>query len=125
MMVLVDSSVWVDHFRNGNSHLQALLSSGQVLCHPYVILELACGTPPHRREVLEHLGNLPCATVATHTELLTFIQAHKIYGRGCGMVDVALLAGTILSPAVRLWTADKRLHALAAEFNCAFPAPLY
>ena len=120
MSILVDTSVWVDHFKYGNDLLATLLRSGLVVCHPYVILELACGTPPDRSEVLKRLGDLGTVPVATNDELLTFIHGHKIYGQGCGMVDTALLAATLMKPGTSLWTLDKRLLSLAEEFNCAY-----
>jgi len=120
MMVLVDSSIWVDHLKFGNSHLVELLHAGRVACHPYIILELACGTPPDRQEILEYLGDLHSIPPATHSELLHFINSHQLFGRGCGMVDIALLAATLITPATRLWTADRRLNALAREFGCVY-----
>lgn len=120
MSILVDTSVWVDHFKYGNDLLAKLLRSGLVVCHPYIVLELACGTPPDRSEILQRLGDLNAVPVATSDELLTFIQRHKIYGRGCSMVDMALLAATLMKPGTSLWTLDKRLLSLAEEFNCAY-----
>ncbi len=123
MSVLVDSSIWVDHFRYGNEHLVTLLHAGLVACHPFVILELACGTPPDRQEILDYLSDLQTIPVLTHDELLHFIHSHKIFGRGCGMVDVALLAAVMVAPGTRLWTADKRLHTVAERLGCAYLPP--
>ena len=120
MQVLVDTAVWVDHFRHGNNHLVRLLLTGLVVCHPYVILELACGTPPDRREILTYLGDLQKIPLVTDEELLAFIQSNKVYGRGCGMVDIALLAAAKIQSQTRLWTLDMRLNALAQEFGCAY-----
>lgn len=121
MSVLVDTSVWVDHFRNGNGVLSALLELDAVLVHPYVLAELACGTPPApRRRTLADLGRLRQSARASHDELLEFIDREKLYGLGCGMVDIALLAATLITPGARLWTLDKRLAALADRFDVAY-----
>jgi predicted nucleic acid-binding protein len=120
MQVLVDTAVWVDHFRHGNDHLARLLQAGLVVCHVYVVIELACGTPPDRREILERLDDLPRTPLVTYEELLGFIQSGKVYGRGCGMVDIALLAATKMQPQTLLWTLDKRLDNLAQEHGCAY-----
>lgn len=125
MSVLVDTSVWVDHFRNGNPALVHLLTRDAVLMHPYVLGELACGTPPApRQRTLADLARLRAATQARHAELLDFIEREALYGLGCGMVDVSLLAATLLTPQAQLWTLDKRLHALAQRLGAAYvPAP--
>lgn len=116
-MVLVDSSVWVSHFRTGNDRLVSLLETGTVVCHPYVLLEIACGTPPNRNERIELLQLLEQLPVATEEELLGFINRNRLHGRGCGMVDLALLASVKMSPGVVLWTLDKRLDTIANEFG--------
>lgn len=122
MQVLVDRGVWVDHFLHGNDHLVRLLLTGLVVCHPYVILELACGMPPNRREILELLADLQRVPLVTYEEMLTFIQRDKVFGRGCGMVDIALLAAAKMHSQTHLWTMDKRLNDLAQEFGCAYSA---
>ena len=119
-MVLVDSSVWVSHFRDRNDRLASLLETGLVVCHPYVTLEIACGTPPQRKERVELLQLLEQLPVATEEELLGFIDANRLHGRGCGMVDIALLASVKISPGVVLWTLDKRLDKIASEFGISF-----
>lgn len=91
-MILVDTSVWIDHLRAGDEGLIALLSGNQVLTHPFVIGELACGNLANRREVLRLLGDLPKAPVATHAEVLFFIEQHALMGRGIGYVDAHLIA---------------------------------
>jgi predicted nucleic acid-binding protein len=111
-VILVDTSVWIDHLRRGNARLAAMLDAGQVVSHPFVIGELACGTVRQRPVVLALLGRLPVSTVATHTEALAFIEGRRLMGRGLGYVDVHLLAAAALDD-VRLWTVDKRLHAAA------------
>ena len=117
MNVLVDSSVWVEHFRNGHPDLPALVAQDKVLTHPFVLAEIACGTPPSRRRTLADLSLLRQVRQATQSELLDFIEREKLHGLGCGMVDVHLLASTLLTPNARLWTLDKRLAALTMRFR--------
>ena len=111
-MILVDTSVWIDHFRHGNSELAALLEQGDVLTHPFVIGELACGGLKNRREILTLLASLRSAVVATDAEALLFIDTRRLVGKGIGYIDVHLLASAALSD-VRLWTLDKKLAPLA------------
>lgn len=120
MAVLVDTSVWVEHFRVGNAELSSLLKMDEVLVHPFVIAELACGTPPKREQTLKDLSLLRHATQANVSEVLDFIENQKLYGRGCGYVDMTLLASVLLTPASQLWTYDKRLNQLADEFSVTF-----
>ena len=125
MSVLVDTSVWVDHFRYGQPALMQLLALDAVLIHPYVVAELACGTPPApRRRTLDDLARLRPAVQASQHELLDFIEREQLYGMGCGMVDLALLASTLLSPRTQLWTLDKRLATLASRFGVTYLAGL-
>lgn len=120
MSVLVDTSVWVDHFRHGNDALAALLSLDQALTHPMVVLELACGAPPApRQRTLRDIGLLQASSQATPSEVMAFIEQEKLYGLGCGLVDLSLLASTLITPATRLWTLDRRLHDLAVRFDVA------
>lgn len=119
MNVLVDTSVWVGHFKQRNEDLVALLTAGRMVCHPYVVLEVACGTPPHRHPVIGLLRQLASTPVASTDELLHFIGHRALHGRGCGLVDIGLLASTLLHPRTALWTLDKRLHALATELGVA------
>ncbi len=116
MTVLVDTSVWVDHLRGGNQQLVDLLENGQVLCHPDVIGELACGNLHNRAEILELLNALPQATTVTFSEALTFLEVHHLYGRGLGWIDTQLLASARLS-GCPLWTLDRRLAKAAAELE--------
>jgi predicted nucleic acid-binding protein len=118
-MILVDTSVWVDHLRDGDAALAALLERREVLAHPWVTGELALGRLRRRGEILRLLGQLPRATVATAEELSTFIEDHALYGRGIGYVDAQLLAATRLTPEARLWTRDRRLHAAAEHVGAA------
>ena len=125
MSVLVDTSVWVDHFRYGQPALMQLLALDAVFIHPYVVAELACGTPPApRRRTLDDLARLRPAVQASQHELLDFIEREQLYGMGCGMVDLALLASTLLSPRTQLWTLDKRLATLASRFGVTYLAGL-
>ena len=122
--VLVDTSVWIEHFRHANDRLVGLLARDAVLIHPYVLLELACGTPPApRARTLAMLARLRPARQATHAELLEFIEGESLYGQGCGMIDVALLAAARLTPDARLWTLDRRLAALAERLAVVWPVP--
>lgn len=121
MNVLVDTSIWVDHFGHGQPELGRLLALDAVSIHPWVLAELACGTPPApRRRTLGDLACLRMAVQASQTELLDFIERERLYGLGCGMVDIALLASTLLTPQTRLWTLDQRLSALARRFDVAY-----
>lgn len=120
-MVLVDSSVWVAHFKASNDNLVYLLKNDEVLCHPLILAEIACGTPPNPREqTLKDLSLLQTVSVATMQEVLGFIEANKLYGKGCGYIDIALLASVLISENTRLWTHDKRLQMLTLEYDKAF-----
>jgi hypothetical protein len=116
-VILADTSVWVDHFRSGDADLAAALERGDVLCHPFVVGEVACGNVGNRREILRLLQDLPSAPVATHAEVLRFIEARSLMGRGCGYVDMHLLASAALSAGTRLWTRDRKLSAIAHELQ--------
>ena len=119
-MILVDSSVWVDHLRRPDSGLSEVLESGLVLCHPFVVGELVCGHLRRPAAVLAALEQLASAPIATHGEALDFVRRHTLVGRGIGWVDVHLLASTALAGGARLWTRDKRLAAVAGELNLAY-----
>jgi predicted nucleic acid-binding protein len=116
-VILVDTSVWVQHLRVGEAHLAAALDQGLVLSHPWVIGELALGQLHHRAEVLGLLHRLPQAPVATAGELLELIARHRLQGTGIGYVDAQLLAATLLAPRARLWSLDKRLRAVATRLG--------
>ena len=120
MNVLVDTSVWVAHFKQRNQHLVGLLDAGRVVCHPYVIVEVACGTPPNRQLVLTLLEELEFAPVATVLELLGLIERRALSARGCGCVDISLLASALLDEHTQVWTLDKRLSAMAADLGLAY-----
>jgi predicted nucleic acid-binding protein len=115
-VILVDTSVWIDHFRVGRLPLRKLLYEEEVLTHPFVIGELACGIVRNRSEILQLLRALPEARVAEHEEVLKFVEAKRLFGRGIGWVDVHLLAAVLLSAAT-LWTLDKRLADVATALN--------
>ena len=112
-MILIDTSVWIDHLRSGDDQLIALLNSNQVMGHPFVLGELACGNLQNRAEILKLMADLPQAVTASDTEVLFFIDQHELMGRGIGYVDAHLLASVSLSDAARLWTRDRRLATLA------------
>lgn len=122
-MILVDTSVWINHFRVSDSRLGALLQDDGVLAHPWVIGELALGQLSQRAEILGLLQNLPQASVATDAEVLNLIESRHLFGLGIGYVDAHLLAATMLTAGAGLWTRDKRLAAVAAEFGLTEPAP--
>ncbi|HEX5960576.1 MAG TPA: type II toxin-antitoxin system VapC family toxin [Rhodanobacteraceae bacterium] len=119
-MILVDTSVWVDHLRRSDAGLVRLLESSLVLRHPFVIGELACGRLHERTVVLDALSNLPVAPVASQEEALTFLDLHDLASRGIGWVDVHLLASAALAGDARLWTRDKRLRAVADELSLGY-----
>jgi len=117
-VTLVDTSVWIDHLRQGDAALIAALDAGQVLMHPFIVGEVACGHLRSRAEVLGLLRSLPAISMATDQEVLYFIDNQALMGRGIGYVDAHLLASVRLSGA-RLWTRDKRLHTIASELSLA------
>ncbi len=118
-MILVDTSVWVGHLRDGNERLSALLSGGEVLGHPFVIGEIALGNMRQRDPVLLAYRRLPPVTVAADQEVLRFIDRQALFGRGIGYIDAHLLAAVRLTPSAKLWTHDRRLHAIAAQLGLA------
>ncbi len=117
-MILVDTSVWIDHLRAADPELSGLLVEEQVLCHPFVVGELACGALKRRAEVLALLRSLPHAPVVDQDEVLTFIDAHALMGSGLGWVDAHLLASVYLA-GERLWTNDQRLARAARRLGVA------
>jgi hypothetical protein len=122
-LVLADTSVWIAHFRLANPVLQSLLATDQILCHPLIIIELACGTPPTpRARSLADLKRLQQPVIATSDEILSLIENKQCFDTGCGATDVALLASTLLTPEARLWTLDKDLAVLAARLGVAYKA---
>jgi hypothetical protein len=119
-LILVDTSVWVDHLRRGDAGLAALLDGASVLAHPFVIGELACGSMAQRTQVIALLQMLPQAAVAEADELLAFIERRRLYALGIGYVDAHLLASVALTAGSRVWTRDKRLLAAARRLDCAY-----
>lgn len=119
-MILVDTSVWIEHLRAGDQTLTDMLDSGLVLGHPWVAGELALGHLSRRAQVLTSLARLPQAVVATPHEILTFVERHQLFGLGIGYVDAQLLAATHLTADARLWTNDKRLAAAARRLERVF-----
>ena len=113
-MILADTSVWVDHLRAGLPTFAAALNSGQVLGHPFVTGELACGNLRHRRRVLELLNELSQAAVATNDEVLACIERRRLHGRGLGWIDVHLIASALVTPC-QLWTSDRPLAGAAGR----------
>jgi hypothetical protein len=123
-MVLVDTSVWIDHLRRGNAALAQSLQQGAVRTHPFVVGELAMGSLLQRASVIGALQKLPQVQVANSDEVLAFIDAHGLHGLGIGYVDAHLLAATRLTPGTRLWTLDRRLAAAANRLDLDV-APLH
>lgn len=118
-MILVDSSIWVDHLRSNNARLATLLQQDRVLCHPYIIAELALGSLKNRRMILQLLHDLPQAPKMDDTEMIAFIERRALHSLGLGYVDTHLLASARLADAL-LWTRDRRLHEVAEANGIAF-----
>lgn len=123
--MLVDTSVWVDHFRCANASLSLLLNADRVWVHPLVIGEVACGTPPDRAMTLQGLAALQMCVQPTVEEVLAFIERDKLYGSGCGIVDFTLLASCLMTPSIQLWTLDARLARWAHEYGVCFTPSLH
>lgn len=121
-MILVDTSIWIDHLRASDEKLVRLLGEGQVLAHPFVIGELALGNLGNRDAVLGALQDLPQAGVATESEVLHLIGEKGLFGIGIGYIDVHLLAAVLLTPGSKLWTHDKRLLAASSRLGIAVNA---
>ena len=118
-MVLVDTSIWVNHLRRGDRHLENLLMNGDVVCHPFIIGELACGNIRNRNEILSLLKTLPSTPTVDMAEYLFFVERNHLFGVGIGFVDVHLLASAKLS-GTRLWTADKKLTEAALHLKISY-----
>ena len=123
-MILVDTSVWVDHIRRGDPGLIELLERSAVAMHPFVIGEIACGSLRDRDSILELLQDLPAVVVALDAEVLLFIEQHTLHGKGIGYVDVHLLASAALTGG-SLWTRDLKLLRVAVSLGCAHPEPTH
>lgn len=118
-MILVDTSVWVDHLRRGNPQLARLLELNMVFLHPWVIGELACGNLKNGADLLEHLSNLIQVTQASDSEVMQFMERNRLYGRGVGWIDLHLLASALLTNCP-FWTLDRRLSEVATDLDVAF-----
>ena len=122
-MILADTSVWINHLRSEDLSLASLLDRNEILVHPMVIGELACGNIRDRADVMRLLRGLPRVLVATHDEVLFLIESHRFTGLGIGFVDAHLLASVAMMPPTRLWTNDRRLMELADELGVAYGQP--
>lgn len=118
-MILLDTSIWIDHLRHHDSRVEALLTLGEVAVHPLVIEELAVGSIPDRSQLFTLLSQLPSVPSISHHEAIQLIEGHRLWGRGLGAIDVRLLGSTVVSRGVRLWTRDRRLHDAAVELGVA------
>lgn len=126
MSVLIDTSVWIEHFRRRNDALVDLIGLDLALTHPMVLLEIACGTPPAPRiQTLNNMGLLQLCNQVSLNEVMEFIEHEKLYGLECGLVDMALLASTLITPGTELWTLDKHLADLARRFGVAHQPTLH
>ncbi len=123
-MILVDTSVWIDHLRYGNPTLTGLLEQNRVLMHPMILGELACGNLQNRQPLLQLWQHLQLSPSATHEEALYFIEQHQLMGKGIGYIDAHLLASVMLLAGAMLWTRDKRLAHIASELQCAWNKPV-
>lgn len=122
-MILVDTSVWIDHLRRSDRGLVELLERSAVLAHPFVIGEIACGSLKDRITVVGLLQDLPRAVVAEDVEVLRFIDRRALHGKGIGYIDAHLLASVALTQGARLWTRDRRLRGIAQALGCEHPPP--
>ena len=115
-MTLVDTSVWIDHFAAGNADLRDLLGKGEVITHPFIIGELACGSLKNRTEILALMGKLPSSLEAHHDEVMRLVEAERLFGTGIGWIDAHLIASAMLSKA-KLFTLDKKLHSVVSALR--------
>jgi hypothetical protein len=118
-MVLVDTSIWINHLQKGNVHLEKLLLDMEVACHPFIIGELACGNLKNRSEILSLLHSLPQAHSVENDEILHFIEMNKLMGSGIGLIDVHLLASARIA-SLHLWTSDKKLFNTSVSLQMAY-----
>ncbi len=126
MGVLIDTSVWIDHFRKRNSALVELVEADLALKHPMILVELACGMlPAPRAQTLGYIGLLQRADQASLEEVIDFVERKELYGSGCGLVDMALLSSTLITPGARLWTLDKRLARLSRRFGVTYESNVH
>lgn len=123
-MILVDTSIWIDHFRQGDAELRRIIENDRLLCHPAIIGELALGSLRDRGSVISFLAAQRGAVVATHDEVMTVIDRHSIFSMGIGYTDVHLLASVLLDQSAALWTRDKRLQAAAERVGASMYIPV-
>jgi predicted nucleic acid-binding protein len=123
--VLVDTSVWVSHFRERNQGLIDLLDCDDVLIHPMILAEIGCGTPPARNSTLSDLASLQQAQQPSLYEVMDFIERESLFGQGCRIVDMILLASTLITPGSELWTLDKRLSSIAKSYGVMYRPRLH
>ena len=123
-MILVDTSVWIDHLRQGEPDLVQALMQSQVVIHPFVVGELACGNLRNRQNLLELLQALPPVKTAMDHEVMQFIESHKLMGKGIGYIDAHLCASARLS-GCKLWTRDKRLLSVTQMLACHWPEAVH
>ena len=116
-MILADTSIWIDHLRGGDAVMTGQLERGSIAMHPFLLGEIALGSLKSRAELLQLLEALPRTLVASDAEVMHMVDERALFGRGLGWVDVHLLAATLLTPGLRLWTRDRRLHAVAEEIG--------
>ena len=124
-MILVDTSIWIDHLRGRDAVMTEQLERGSIAMHPVVLGEIALGSLKSRAELLQLLEALPGTLVASDAEVMHMLDERALFGRGLGWVDVHLLAATLLTPGLSLWTRDRRLHAVAEEIGLASSPGMY
>ena len=124
-MILADTSIWIDHLRGGDAVMTEQLERGSIAMHPFVLGEIALGSLKSRAELLQLLEALPGTLIAADAEVMHMLDERALFGRGLGWVDVHLLAATLLTPGLRLWTRDRRLHAVADEIGLASSPGVY
>jgi len=123
--ILVDTSVWIDHFKHHNHSLVNLLLQDAVITHPMIIGEIFCGTPPDRANLITYLLALEQAHGARLPDILDFVAEHKLYGCGCGLIDITLLLSALITPNVKLWTFDRRLQQQANRFGVSWTSSVH
>jgi predicted nucleic acid-binding protein len=116
-LILIDTSIWIDHLHRADARLVSLLADAEVCVHPMIVGELALGSLRDRRTVLSLLDELPALSVATHSEVRHLIEAHVLFGQGLSLVDAHLLAGLKITPGTGLWTRDRRLRTAAVDLG--------
>jgi len=121
-MIRVDTAVWVEHFRNGDIGLETQLHNGQVVCHPFIVGELACGNLKNRSRILALLNTLPMVHSAEHEEVMHVIEKYRLIGKGLEYIDMHLLASVMLT-LIPLWTLDKRLNSIARALGIHYSYP--